>query len=112
MVRLIKSRPNLNGFVFSTTQKTPVSGFSRAKNRIEKQLDGIDDWRLHDFHRTMVTTMNDKLGVLPHVVEAVVNHITGPSKIGVAGIYNKAQYLKERREALIRWNDYLESISS
>ena len=54
-----------------------------------------------------VTVMNERLAVTPHVVEAVVNHISGPAKRGVAGIYNRALYLKERRDALSRWAVYV-----
>jgi hypothetical protein len=51
----------------------------------------------------MVTVMNEQLGVAPHVVEAVVNHVSGPSKRGVAGVYNRAVYLAERQRALCAW---------
>lgn len=51
--------------------------------------------------------MNDDLGIWPHVVEAVVNHVTGAAKRGVAGVYNRAEYLKERRRALERWARHL-----
>ena len=50
----------------------------------------MTDWRLHDLRRTVVTGMNDDLGIWPHVVEAVVNHVTGAAKRGVAGVYNRA----------------------
>jgi integrase len=33
-------------------------------------------WRLHDIRRTVATRMGD-IGVLPHVVEAVLNHLSG-----------------------------------
>jgi hypothetical protein len=56
----------------------------------------------------MVTVMNERLGVQPHVVEAVVNHVSGTAKRGVAGVYNRALYLSERRNALERWAHYLE----
>jgi hypothetical protein len=39
--------------------------------------------------------MNDELNIEPHVVEAVLNHISGHKK-GVAGIYNKAKYLNQK----------------
>jgi len=60
----------------------------------------------------MVTIMNDKLDVLPHIVEAVVDHISGPSKIGVAGTYTKAKYLDDRPKTVNIWNKYLASITS
>ncbi len=47
-----------------------------------------------------------ELGVLPHVVEAVLNHISG-QKAGVAGIYNRAIYSSEKRQALALWAEHL-----
>jgi len=55
----------------------------------------------------MVTMMNEKLGIAPHVVEAVVNHVSGAAKAGVAGVYNRALYVKERKRALERWSKLL-----
>ncbi len=43
-----------------------------------------------------------ELGVLPHVVEAVLNHVSG-ARAGVAGVYNRASYAREKREALDLW---------
>ncbi len=57
--------------------------------------------------RTMVTSMNEHLGVSPHIVEAVVNHVTGAAKAGVAGVYNRALYMDERRNALERWDQHI-----
>jgi len=53
------------------------------------------------------TVMNEELGVPPHVVEAVVNHMSGAAKAGVAGVYNRALYLEERKRALERWSKFL-----
>lgn len=101
-------------FYFTTTGKTPVSGFSKAKARIDEAIstarkkagrEPMPAWDFHDLRRTMVTAMNELLKVPPHVVEAIVNHISakGGAKAGVAGVYNKALYLDERREALEAW---------
>jgi hypothetical protein len=49
------------------------------------------------------------LGVLPHVIEAVVNHVSG-HKSGVAGIYNRALYEPEKRQALDLWADHIAAI--
>ena len=66
-------------------------------------------WRLHDLRRTTATGMAE-LGTLPHVIEAVLNHVSG-HRAGVAGIYNRATYAKEMREALERWADHVEAIT-
>ena len=43
-----------------------------------------------------------ELGTAPHVIEAVVNHLSG-TKGGIAGVYNRANHYNERREALELW---------
>lgn len=68
--------------------------------------DALPDWRIHDLRRTVVTGMNE-LRILPHVVEAVVNHVSGEAKRGVAGRYNHAQYNPEKRQALDRWAEHV-----
>ena len=95
--------------VFTTNGKTSFSGWSRSKQRTEKRADLNEHWILHDLRRTLVTHMNEELGIQPHVVEAVVNHASGIQS-GVAGVYNRAQYLDERKAALNAWADYIEQI--
>jgi len=46
------------------------------------------------------------------VTEAILNHLSGAAKQGVAGTYNRAAYLKERREALEQWARYLTGLVS
>jgi hypothetical protein len=50
--------------------------------------------------------MGDKIGVLPHVIEAVLNHYSG-HRAGVAGVYQRAQYLDAMRSALCGWAEYV-----
>jgi integrase len=116
---LVQSLPCVGALVFTTTGETPVSGFGKAKARLDNRIDearrraGLEPmplWTLHDLRRTMVTVMNEKLGFAPHVVEAVVNHMSGLAKVGVAGVYNRALYFDERRRALQNWADYLNGL--
>jgi integrase len=76
-------------------------GWSKAKEALDRRMlvalqnahgeqARLKPWRLHDIRRTVATRLGD-LGVLPHVVEAILNHISG-HKAGVAGIYNRAIY--------------------
>lgn len=76
------------------------SGFSRCKARLDTRS-SVSGWTLHDLRRTAATGMAE-LGVLPHVVEAVLNHVSG-ARAGVAGVYNRASYAGEKREALDLW---------
>jgi hypothetical protein len=39
-------------------------------------------------------------------VEAILNHVSG-HRAGVAGVYNRARYQAEMRDALERWTEYL-----
>jgi hypothetical protein len=50
-----------------------------------------------------------ELGVQPHIIEAVLNHVSG-HKGGVAGIYNRATYEKEKREALSLWAEHVTAL--
>lgn len=118
---LILSALRVSEFVFTTTGETPVSGFGKVKARIGDRMnamrkaDGLEPlppWTLHDLRRTMVTVMNEKLGVAPHIVEAVVNHMSGLAKAGVAGVYNRALYLRERKFALEAWADYVTGLGN
>ena len=84
----------------------PFAQWSRAKARIDARAPLPAPWRLHDLRRAMVTHCADKLHIAPHVIEATVNHVSG-AKGGVAGIYNKAQYLDERRTAMDAWAGFL-----
>ena len=74
------------------------SGWSQCKARLDARLD-LEPWTLHDFRRTLSTTMHEKLDVAPHIVEAILGHVSG-HKAGVAGTYNRALYLDQRRDAL------------
>lgn len=89
------------------------SGWSNSKERLDKRIAAsgfvMPPWRLHDLRRTAATGMAS-IGVLPHVVEAVLNHISG-SKAGVAGIYNRATYAREKREALDLWATHIRMLN-
>jgi integrase len=83
------------------------SGFSKVKRRLD-ELSGVTDWTLHDLRRTVATHMAG-MGVAPHVIERILNHTTGILG-GVAGIYNRFQYLPEMRAALELWGQHIERL--
>jgi integrase len=90
-------------FVFGEGQGG-FSGWSKAKAALDAKL-GLKPWRLHDLRRTAATRMAD-VGVQPHIIEAVLNHISG-HKAGVAGVYNRSTYESEKRAALEALGNYV-----
>ena len=89
-----------DGFVFTTTGKTSVTGWSKAKAALDA-ASGVPDWRLHDLRRTFATGLAG-LGVSMPVVEKILNHVSG-SFGGVAGVYQRHAFADEKREALDKW---------
>lgn len=106
------------GLVFSTTGNTPVSGFSKAKARLDAiiskavaddaDLEPLTPWRLHDLRRTVATGLQ-RLGVRFEVTEALLNHVSG-ARSGVAGVYQRHDWGPEKREAAKLWNALIESV--
>jgi len=100
-----KPEPGKSDFVFSITGTTSVIGFSYAKANLAEII-GISDWRTHDLRRTATPGMA-RLGIPPHVADRVLNHTSGTIS-GVAAVYNRFQYLDERRNALEAWGKFVE----
>jgi integrase len=132
-VAILKSLPRIrdgrkSDLVFTTTGKTSVSGFSRAKEQFDavildafraaavvrdddlEQVRAPAHWTFHDLRRTAASGMAG-LGIAPHVVEAVLNHKSGTIK-GVAAVYNRYSYADEKRAALETWARKLDAIVS
>jgi integrase len=93
--------------VFSTTGSTHVSGYSRSKGALDRAM-SADNWILHDLRRTAATGMA-KLNIAPHVVDKILNHVSGTIR-GVAAVYNRHSYLTERMAALEAWARKVESL--
>ena len=66
---------------------------------------GITGWRLHDLRRTVVSGMA-RLGVPPHVADKILNHQAGTIS-GVAAVYQRHEFLAERKEALDCWGAHV-----
>lgn len=69
---------------------------------------GVGKWILHDLRRTAATGMA-RLNIAPHVVDRILNHVSGTIR-GVAAVYNRHAYIEERKAALEAWSRYVESL--
>ena len=90
-----------SAYVFTISGRAPIGGWSATKSRLDTAMGDAQRWVLHDLRRTCATGMAE-IGIAPHHIEAVLNHISG-AKAGVAGTYNRAAMRPEKKAALERW---------
>ena len=101
---VIQQVPRCGPLLFTTNGHTPFSGFSKAKGRLD-DASGVSDWTLHDIRRTSRTLMV-RAGVRPDIGERVLGHVIP----GVAGVYDRHDYYKEKQHALEVLSDQIDSI--
>jgi integrase len=82
------------------------TSWAKQKTLIEPL--GLAHWTIHDLRRTAATHMAE-IGIEPHIIEAVLNHVSG-HKGGIKGVYNRASYAPQMKMALARWADHIDSI--
>jgi integrase len=83
------------------------TGWDQVKPGFDRKLGAaVAAWNIHDLRRSVATGMAEHIGIQPHVIEALLNHVSG-HKAGVAGIYNRASYAREVKAALATWADYV-----
>jgi hypothetical protein len=64
-------------------------------------------WNVHDLRRTVATGLQ-RLGVRLEVTEAVLNHVSG-TRAGIAGIYQRHDWVSEKRAALDAWAAHVQA---
>jgi integrase len=110
---IIEAQPRKSGgeLIFSRyASGGPFSAWSLCKRALAARITSatgkpLPHWTPHDLRRTAATGMAD-LGVQPHVIEAALNHVSGTIR-GVAAIYNRSSYDREKRQALNLWAEHL-----
>jgi integrase len=86
--------------VFTTTGKTPISGFSKIKARLDKRS-GVSGWVLHDFRRAGASCLA-RLGFSSIVADKLLAH--QPSALtSVARVYQQHDFMAENAVALQAW---------
>lgn len=112
VLSLLHSLPRHNNgiYIFSTDGQYAFSNFGKAKANLDCLIQHqMPEWRLHDLRRTAASGMAS-LGAAPHVVERILNHVTGVIS-GVAAVYNRYDYKDEARQALNLWADKVEKLT-
>jgi integrase len=83
-------------YVFTTDGAKPISGFAKFKLAFDK-ASGVTGWTLHDLRRTARSLMS-RAGVPADHVERCLGHIMP----GVRDVYDRYEYLEEKRDAFNR----------
>ncbi len=105
-MRVLDTRPRTGPYVFGSGDKK-FRSFGHAKAKLDKKA-GVSGWRLHDLRRTAVSGMA-RLGVPPHVADKILNHTAGTIS-GVAAVYQRHEFMAERKDALDAWARHLSAI--
>jgi len=107
VIEILSELPRIEGqrYLFSTTGKSPVSGFSAVKKRIDG-LSGVSAWTLHDLRRSFATHATEALSISPVVMDKILNHQSGSVR-GIAAVYQRGAYLEQRAKALDVWADHI-----
>jgi integrase len=107
-------RIGVSDFVFTTTGRTPISGWSKVKKALDAAAAAesagapLKPWRLHDLRRTAATNLQ-RLGIGLQVIESILGHVSG-SRAGIVGVYQRHQFAAEQRAALEAWSREIERI--
>jgi integrase len=91
--KIVAARPKLGDFVFSATGRRPFNNFAHAKASFDAAA-GVSGWRIHDLRRSARTLLS-QCNVRPDIAELCLGHSIG----GIRGVYDKYQYLDEKRVA-------------
>ncbi len=108
-LKIFQNLPRTDGqnLLFTTNGETPVSGFSKIKKRLDV-VSSVTDWRFHDLRRSFATHSTEKVGISPVITDKILNHATGQVR-GVAAVYQRGEFLRERQTALQEWANFLEN---
>ena len=123
-LRLLEDCPHTGAYVFSSggerrrrgsspageRRDAPISGYSYGKSLVDEKIAAggqvIEPWTIHDLRRTAATMMA-KLGVARFTLSRILNH----ADQSVTGIYDRHEYLAEKRQALDTWGQFLENLT-
>ena len=118
------ARPQDSRYLFTTTGETSVSGFRKAKARLDRYVEearakraketgtghvSMPHWTLHDLRTTFATQAAEILHIDIAVVDRMLNHVATATTSKVARIYNMSELFEQRREASNLWADLLET---
>jgi integrase len=109
-LQVLQSIPRKSHLVFTNDGHIKINDLSKNKAKLDKLM-GVSDWVVHDLRRTMVTVMASELKIDSNIADRILNHVSKDAS-GVAGVYQKYQFLEERKQAVMAWGEYIETLTN
>ena len=103
----LPSKLNTSELIFTTDGVVPTRLGSKILNMLRQEVN-IPHWQFHDFRRTFSTHMHEVNG-RHYIIGSCLNHKDG-TKTGVSGVYNRAEYREQKRQALQQWSDIVQAL--
>lgn len=130
LLNAIRSRPVVaegSSFVFTTTGTTPISGWAKAKAKLDEEIaagrsraaqlkgevvEDMEHWTFHDIRRGFATVAVDILHADPVVVDRCLNHVGAGTTSVVARVYQRSEMFDQRRDLLAAWGKLIVGTAS
>ncbi len=120
-------RPKDSPFVFSMTGDTSVSGYAKAKRRLDRIIRErrekaakearrepveMEHWTIHDLRTTFSTLACEVLGADISVVDRILNHVPTATTSKIMRVYNKSELFEPRKRVLRQWAELIEGLAT
>lgn len=119
-----EDRPADSAYVFTTTGSTAVSGFAKAKRRLDSAIEQLREsaaadqgteaevmlpWTVHDLRTTFNTIACERLKIDAAVADRILNHVATATTSKIMRVYNRSELFDERKRALRLWEQLLKN---
>jgi integrase len=110
-MQILEAQPRSGRLVFAGALGTSFGNLSERKATLDKRINAgrevpIERWVFHGFRATFDTISGNHDLAPPHILDELLAH-KGQHKSGVRGIYNRARYEVQKREAMDRWGAFV-----
>ena len=107
VIEILNAQSKASELVFTNSAGHVFTEYAIYKHMLDDAC-GVRNWVIHDLRRTVVSGMA-ALGIAPHVADKILNHQSG-SISGVAAVYQRHEFLNERKAAMELWDDHIASL--
>ena len=94
-------------FQLSSKNGAPMKAWSYF-NKAVRLASGVTEFNLHDLRRTFTSLLSEHSPFSESLIDSLLNHKRSSTRTGVMRAYQHAKNLKQRREIMEWWSEFLE----